>query len=279
MRRNLFLKKSLTGCVILLCISLSFIPLTSVRTTLATTDLERIEVTTEAYGIKGFGTTTVNLTRSEYHNLEQYLIEIKERLNQSTTKEEAALLFKDAAVELNAYGLLPKGMSVTQAQRLLTGYHYPSISSLMIQNNMHMIMKSKTGYTLDQTTKNVLCFLSATLHKIPEYTPSPFIISLGILLVLGLGPALLLSLIGADDLAKQLIDLELVLWSLNPFRLFNFILFMGYDVSLSSIGLKGLVISNYAGGGLFTGYSGLMLNPFGDTSYFLGFALRVDSLS
>jgi hypothetical protein len=54
---------------------------------------------------------------------------------------------------------------------------------------------------------------------------------------------------------------------------------MGYEVSLLSFGLKSLDLSNYAGRGLFTGFTGLMLNPFGETTYFLGFVFRVDSLS
>jgi len=140
-------------------------------------------------------------------------------------------------------------------------------------------MNSRLMKSQGSDTKNTFCFLFATLSKITGYSPDPFIIPFGILLVAGLGPAILLSALGADDLAKQLIDLELFLWSLNPLRLFNFIICMGYDVALRSIGLKGLVVSNFQSGCVFTGYTGLLLDPFGDKAYFLGFALRVNSLN
>jgi hypothetical protein len=42
-------------------------------------------------------------------------------LNQTSTRGEAVPLFKEAVVELNKYGLLPKGMSIKTAQQLVTG--------------------------------------------------------------------------------------------------------------------------------------------------------------
>jgi hypothetical protein len=188
------------------------------------------------------------------------------------------VIFNDAVVELNKYGLLPKGMSVEQAQRVVSGCYHSSILFHKIQNDFQRITKNVQRQYLSTNTKNAFCLLFATLSKIPGYSPDPFIIPFGALLVLGLGPVLLLSVIGAEELAKQLIDFELFLWTLNPFRLFNFVLFMGYNVALRSIGLKGLVSENFESGGLLTGDSGLMLNPFSDKTYFLGFALRIDAL-
>ena len=87
----------------------------------ASDDNDLVEVTTQACGIKGFGNTTVKLTREQYQNLEQYLVEFRQRLNQTSTREEAVPIFKEAVVELDKYGLLPKGMSVEKAQRLVIG--------------------------------------------------------------------------------------------------------------------------------------------------------------
>jgi hypothetical protein len=42
-------------------------------------------------------------------------------LNQTSTREEAVPIFKEAVVELNKYGLLPKGMCVEKAQKLVMG--------------------------------------------------------------------------------------------------------------------------------------------------------------
>ena len=78
-----------------------------------------VEVTSQACGIQGFGNTTVKLTKQQYQDLEQYLVDFRAKLNQTTTREEAVPIFKDAVVELNKYGLLPKGMSVRVVQRLI----------------------------------------------------------------------------------------------------------------------------------------------------------------
>jgi hypothetical protein len=78
-----------------------------------------VEATSQACGIQGFGNATVKLTKEQYQNLEQYLVEFRARLNQTTTREEAIPIFKDAVVELNKYKLLPKGMSVEHAQKLV----------------------------------------------------------------------------------------------------------------------------------------------------------------
>jgi hypothetical protein len=61
----------------------------------------------------------VKLTREQYQDLEEYLVVFRERLNQTSTREEAIPLFKEALVELEKYGLLPNGMSVERAQRLV----------------------------------------------------------------------------------------------------------------------------------------------------------------
>jgi hypothetical protein len=278
MSRDLLSIKGFAVAVILLFIGIAILPTIHMNVVSASMYTTPVEVTTEACGIKGYDIRTVSLTNQQYQKLEQYLNDLRERVNKTTTREETVVIFNDAVVELNKYGLLPKGMSVEQAQRVVSGCYHSSILFHKIQNDFQRITKNVQRQYLSTNTKNAFCLLFATLSKIPGYSPDPFIIPFGALLVLGLGPVLLLSVIGAEELAKQLIDFELFLWTLNPFRLFNFVLFMGYNVALRSIGLKGLVSENFESGGLLTGYSGLMLNPFSDKTYFLGFALRIDAL-
>ena len=114
------MKRILAVGVILLFIGISVAQTINFQVVKASTDDDLVEVTTEACGIKGYGNTTVKLTREQYQNLEQYLVEFRARLNQTSTREEAVPLFKDAVVELEKYGLLPRGMSVERAQRLVT---------------------------------------------------------------------------------------------------------------------------------------------------------------
>jgi len=113
--------KCLAVGIILLFVGMTIAPTININTVKASTDDDLVEVTTQACGIQGYGDTTVKLTREQYQNLEQYLVEFRARLNQTSTREEAVPIFKEAVVVLNRYRLLPKGLSVEQAQRLVVG--------------------------------------------------------------------------------------------------------------------------------------------------------------
>ena len=115
------LRKSLAVAVILLFIGIAVAPSINLSVVKASNDNDLVEVTTQACGIQGYGNTTVKLTRQQYQNLEQYLVDFRARLNQTTTRAEAVPIFKEAVVELNKYGLLPKGMRVEKTQRLVVG--------------------------------------------------------------------------------------------------------------------------------------------------------------
>ena len=130
MQKKKLLRKGLAVGIILLFIGIAVAPSININVVKASNDNELIEVTTQACGIKGFGNTTVKLTKQHYQNLEQYLVDFRARLNQTTTREEAVPIFNEAVVELNKYGLLPKGMSVEQAQKFVTGkYQNPKITA------------------------------------------------------------------------------------------------------------------------------------------------------
>jgi len=115
------IRKWLAIGIILLFVGVTIAPTINFQFVKASTDDDLVEVTTQACGIQGYGNSTVKLTREQYQNLEQYLVEFRARLNQTSTREEAIPLFKDAVVELDKYGLLPKGMSYRQAQKLVVG--------------------------------------------------------------------------------------------------------------------------------------------------------------
>ena len=117
------ISKCLAVGIILLFIGIAVTPSINHGVVKASQDNDLVGVTTQACGIKGYGDTTVKLTREQYQNLEQYLVEFRAKLNQTMTRAEAVPIFKEAVVELNKYGLLPKGMSVERAQRLVTGQY------------------------------------------------------------------------------------------------------------------------------------------------------------
>jgi hypothetical protein len=116
------MKKLLAIGIIFLFIGVAVAP--SINSSVVKTSDDLVEVTSQACGIQGFGNTTVKLTKQQYQNLEQYLVDFRARLNQTTTMKEVVPIFKDAVVELNKYRLLPKGMSVEKAQRFVTGQSF-----------------------------------------------------------------------------------------------------------------------------------------------------------
>jgi len=120
-KKPLIVRKWLAVGIILLFVGVTIAPSINQNVVTASQEDDLIEVTSQACGIQGYGDTTVKLTGEQYQNLEQYFVEFRVRLNQTTSREEAVLLFKDGVVELDTYGLLPKGMSVEQAQKLVVG--------------------------------------------------------------------------------------------------------------------------------------------------------------
>jgi hypothetical protein len=113
------MKKGLVVSVILLFIGVVVAPTINFNIVKASNDNDLIEVTTQACGINGYGNTTVKLTKEQYQDLQQYLVDFRARLNQTTTREESIPIFKEAVVELDRYGLLPRGMNIEDAQGLV----------------------------------------------------------------------------------------------------------------------------------------------------------------
>jgi hypothetical protein len=161
------MKKILAIGIILLFISVAVAPSINFTVVKASSDNDLVEVTTQACGIKGFGNTTVKLTREQYQNLEQYLVDFRARLNKTTSREEAVPIFKEAVVELNKYGLLPKGMSVERAQRLVTSQYQ--------NNNMEKLQKRLLQSHLSRlgNNSNLLCLVTGQVNT--SYSIFPLI--------------------------------------------------------------------------------------------------------
>jgi hypothetical protein len=114
-------RKGLAVGIILLFIGVALVPCINFNVVKASNDNDLVEVTTQTCGIKGFGNNTVKLTRQQYQNLEEYLVDFRARLNQTTTREEAVPIFNEAVVKLNNYRLLPRGMNIKSTQALIYG--------------------------------------------------------------------------------------------------------------------------------------------------------------
>jgi hypothetical protein len=258
-------KKSLVIIVILLFIGVAVAPSINTSIVKASQDDDLVEVTTQACGISGFGNTTLKLTREQYQDLEQYLVEFRARLNQTTTREEAIPIFKDAVVELDKYGFLPRGMSVERAQQLITRYNQNPVETLL-NNRQREIFP---GYD------NVFCLLfgNATINLEPYPGGLACVIPIGPLPVISVALLGLIGVIGGETI-RSIIDplfLPILFFNfLNPLKFMNVILFCSCFTNIYSLGLKGAIHSNSY---ILIGFTGIFIWSFGKTSYFIGFAL------
>jgi hypothetical protein len=145
------IRKWLAIGIILIFLGVAIAPSINTGIVTATQEKDLIEVTTQACGIKGYGNTTVKLTREQYKDLKVYLNDFDARLKQTKTKEEVIVLYKEAIIELNNYGLLPKGLSIPLAERLVIGNNiYDKLSGFF----KHLPMS-------DYNIENMKCFVYA----------------------------------------------------------------------------------------------------------------------
>ena len=274
------MKKILALGIILLFIGVAFAPSINFNVVKASSDNDLVEVTTQACGINGFGNTTVKLTKQQYQNLEQYLVDFRARLNKTTTRDEAVPIFKEAVVELDKYGLLPKRMSVQKAEKLVTG----EFLNKRMMNALEMIAKKK----MVSNEANYLCLTVGHIFNLIFFTP---------LTTLGFPFGLIALYIGVMDSFGYYDDTPILRFLLTFFVMWpNLILFLIlYGVSyinpisivldgifkgcnLSTIGILGLRTFNGNMDGELFGFIGLKLVVNGLKAhdvYLLGFSLYV----
>ncbi len=263
-------RKWLAIGIILLFVGVAIAPSINQSVVTASQNDDLVEVTTQACGIKGFGDTTVKLTREQYQNLKQYLVDFRTRLDHTQTRDEAISLFNEAVVEINTYGLLPKGMNFEQAQQLVTE---DFLKNMRIGGNF-ADWKPSDDF-------NVCCLLSSkvTIHDDPYsgcWPISPlFLITLGLTII----PLIIYEKTGLkifEKLAETIFISGILLWSNSPFRVMNYIFINDCDIEMHTIGLNGYVKDNLDFS-LLLGYKGLIFGNWltGNETHFLGYTRRV----
>jgi hypothetical protein len=246
---NHLLKKVLIIAVVFLLISITFTPGLNFNLVKASNENCSIEVTTKAFGNMGYEDTKVILTNQQYNELEQYFIDLKEKIYKTTTKKEAIPLFKEAIVKLNCYGLLPKGMNISQAQNLVTG------KGILNDN------KNAFGFGPLFNLIYAEAFMDFS-------DPFSSILPIGFPFFMFLIPASLFGFIGAIDFAIYLLGL-----AYSPFRILNLVMFMGYNVDTYVLNLWGKIHRDCKDP-IFVGFSGLMLDFLTDRQpVFIGVSL------
>jgi len=147
---NMF-RKGLAVAVILLFIGVAFTSSINANVSKESVDSELVEFTTEVCGIKGVKPHTVSLSKEDADEVDRLFDSIKERLDKVETREEAVEIFNEAVVELDKYGLLG-GLSVKQAQKLVTGYYNG-------QNSQKKIINPNMGEEALDEYHNSFCFV------------------------------------------------------------------------------------------------------------------------
>lgn len=246
------LKKIFALSVILLFIGVAVAPNIN-QSIVKASDDDLVEVTTQACGIKGFGNTTVKLTKQQYQNLEEYLVEFRAKLNQTSTRDEAVPIFKDAVVELDKYGLLPKGMRVSQAQRLVT------------LGDRIYFMGNRMKTSLEDSL-NVFCFFAAIGDNVIDYN------------VWVIAGAFLSQFIAYDSPLILLVYFFFLVGFVKPLRLFNMLAGQGDFPFYFTLGLKG-VSAGLDDISSVIGFSGLKIMFNTHNAFYLGFALSVKANS
>jgi len=257
------IKKLIAIGIIFLFLGVTIAPNINLTVVKASDDNDLVEVTTQACGIKGYGNTTVKLTREQYQNLEQYLVEFRARLNHTSTRGEAVPIFKEAVVELDKYRLLPKGMSVEQAQKLVVdGYSniqgFSIFEKISYKNNL-------------QEYHNKFCCLVAGV--IQDGYAQGIVGMIGLIfLLLSIFP----SLFHVNTVLFGLIGLLLTALSDIIVNFFPFAIMQQVNILSGNMTFFGLGGSFHFNKGLLNGFNGIKITRIGiKEMYLLGFSLWV----
>jgi hypothetical protein len=112
-------KKGVTVGIILVFIGVAVAPSFNVSVVKASDDNELMDVTTHICGISGDSTFTVRLTQQQIQEVKTVFDALQNRLSTVKSMEETWRIFNDTIVSLSGHNLLPAGMSIEHAERLV----------------------------------------------------------------------------------------------------------------------------------------------------------------
>jgi len=148
-------KKILIGSII----AITLIVLSSFSSVVGkvASDNELVEIEVEFCGLGK--KHTVRLTQQEADEVELLFGDIEQRLSEVETREEAEVIFKEAIVELDKYGLLG-GLPVKQAQSLIKGNR--QINSILKR------IEFQNSYLINM---NLFCLIAGQLTDVYSFRP------------------------------------------------------------------------------------------------------------
>lgn len=154
MEKYTLLLKVVTVGIIFLIVSIIYAPCITINMAKASNDNDLVKVITQAYDITGNYTSTVLVTQQQLLEIQQLLDELKNRLSSAESMEETQQIFNETIVSLSSYNLLPRGMNIEQAKRLVN-----NVNQKLITNYQKISSKfqadTKTG-----TIQNSCCYIA-----------------------------------------------------------------------------------------------------------------------
>jgi hypothetical protein len=263
MNKYSLFRKGLAVSVILFFIGLAIAPSINFNIVKASHDNDLVEVTTQACGIQGYGDATVELTREQYTEVEKLFEDIEVKLKTVKTREEALPIYNNAIRELNTYGLLPKGMSVEQVQKLVVDGYSTAHGYTIFEEISH---KNR----LQEYHDNFCCLVAGVVQDGSAQGIVGMIVF--IFLMLSIFPSLFhINTVLAGLIGLILTGISYIIVTFSPLAIMQQININSGNMIL--FGLDGLVHFNE---GLLNGFNGIKITRI-DTKemYLLGFSLMV----
>jgi len=120
MEKYLLVMKAFVIGIAFLIVGISYISSITLNTVKASNDDDLVKVTTQACNISGDYTSAVLVTQRQLQEIKQVFDELKNRLSLAESIEETQQIFNDAIISLNNHNLLPAGMTIEEAKRLVS---------------------------------------------------------------------------------------------------------------------------------------------------------------
>jgi hypothetical protein len=142
-----------TGMLLLIITStiISSVPIADI-----TVDDDRVTMSVHAYGGAEDTIATVRVTKQQLRELHAIFDTLKDRLSTAASQQETERIFDETIIELDRYHLLPEGMSVEHAQRIVT-------HAVRQQNKMTILRRLSptfTAQTKEGFIRNTFCTIA-----------------------------------------------------------------------------------------------------------------------
>ena len=146
MKNNCY-KKGLVIGIIVLFIAIAVAPCINANVSKASVENKLVKLSIELCGIGGSQEKIVQLTKKDTIELETIFDDMKIKLNNVNTNQETIEIFNEVVESLNKLGLLPKEISVKEAQLLISNQNSMYNNINRENENFDCFIVGKTSWT------------------------------------------------------------------------------------------------------------------------------------